>query len=297
MAGISSKAAGSIENKKKFTSQDLDDDLGWNTYQMKWRTMDPQIGRFLQIDPLAPQYAHNSTYAYAENDVTNSVDLEGLEKGPVRYMTNSQYTEQRRSYRQTNSYVPNPQSHRTSGTYIPNQQAGSAAKPANIYEPSELGTGQQHTGPTVTRGNTQGKLSVIMTEAIDDIKGKIDKVTVNKDNWLTKNGSETQTSMTISWKSKEAEAMFNQLQGQYDQQVQGIKDANKVGPPPGPTASKEEWQQYFTAVRDAAQSTSIQILLLGPSPTQQILNSTQSSNDFKKVKTEVTPLPEVRQAN
>jgi RHS repeat-associated protein len=57
----------------------LDTDLGWNTYQMRWRTMDPQIGRFLQIDPLAPKYVHNSTYAYAENRVINGVDLEGLE--------------------------------------------------------------------------------------------------------------------------------------------------------------------------------------------------------------------------
>jgi len=80
MAGISSKAAGNLDNKVRFTSQLLDDDFGVNTYQMKWRTMDPQIGRFLQIDPLADEYVHNSTYAYAENDVIRSIDLEGLEK-------------------------------------------------------------------------------------------------------------------------------------------------------------------------------------------------------------------------
>ncbi|WP_198674130.1 RHS repeat-associated core domain-containing protein, partial [Chitinophaga alhagiae] len=79
MAGISTKAPGKLENKYKFTGQLLDDDLGWNTYQMKWRTMDPQIGRFLQVDPLASSYVHNSTYAYAENKVTTGIDLEGLE--------------------------------------------------------------------------------------------------------------------------------------------------------------------------------------------------------------------------
>lgn len=47
---------------------------------MKFRTMDPQIGRFLQVDPLAPKYVHNSTYAYAENDVIRAIDIEGLEK-------------------------------------------------------------------------------------------------------------------------------------------------------------------------------------------------------------------------
>jgi RHS repeat-associated protein len=80
MAGISSKAAGGIENKQKFTSQILDDDFGLNWYQMRFRNMDPQIGRFVQIDPLAPNYVHNSTYAYAENDVIRAIDLEGLEK-------------------------------------------------------------------------------------------------------------------------------------------------------------------------------------------------------------------------
>lgn len=71
---------GYAENKKMFTSQDLDDDLGLNLYQMRFRNHDPQIGRFIQIDPLAPQYVHNSTYAYAENDVIRAIDLEGLEK-------------------------------------------------------------------------------------------------------------------------------------------------------------------------------------------------------------------------
>jgi RHS repeat-associated protein len=85
MAGISSKAAGNLENRIKFTSQELDSNLGWNTYQMRFRTHDPQIGRFLQIDPLAPQYVHNSTYAYAENDVIRAIDLEGLEKYIVTF--------------------------------------------------------------------------------------------------------------------------------------------------------------------------------------------------------------------
>ncbi len=40
---------------------------------------DPAIGRFLQIDPLSPTYVYNSTYAFAENNVTSGIDLEGLE--------------------------------------------------------------------------------------------------------------------------------------------------------------------------------------------------------------------------
>ena len=74
MAGISSKAAGGLENHKKFVGQEFDEDLGLNWYQFKYRNHDPQIGRFVQIDPLAAQYAHNSTYAYAENKPINGID-------------------------------------------------------------------------------------------------------------------------------------------------------------------------------------------------------------------------------
>jgi RHS repeat-associated protein len=80
MAGISSKAAGKLENKKwKFQNQELDDDLGLNWYGFKWRNHDPQIGRFIQIDPLSDKYEYNSTYAFSENKVTAHVELEGLE--------------------------------------------------------------------------------------------------------------------------------------------------------------------------------------------------------------------------
>ena len=39
-----------------------------------------QMARFLSVDPLAKSYPWNSTYAFAENDVIRSIDLEGLEK-------------------------------------------------------------------------------------------------------------------------------------------------------------------------------------------------------------------------
>ncbi|MCC5945317.1 MAG: hypothetical protein JJT94_10300, partial [Bernardetiaceae bacterium] len=38
-----------------------------------------RIGRFLSIDPLAPDYPHNSPYAFSENRVIDGVELEGLE--------------------------------------------------------------------------------------------------------------------------------------------------------------------------------------------------------------------------
>ncbi|MBC7946551.1 MAG: hypothetical protein H7Y42_01635, partial [Chitinophagaceae bacterium] len=81
MAGISSKVlkGNYPENKKKFVAQDFDADLGLNLYQFKYRNHDPQIGRFVEIDPLADDYEHNGTYNYAENRPIDGIDLEGLE--------------------------------------------------------------------------------------------------------------------------------------------------------------------------------------------------------------------------
>jgi RHS repeat-associated protein len=80
MAGISSRAANITPNKEQtFQGQRFDDELGLNWIQFKWRNHDPQIGRFIEIDPLAEDYVNNSTYAFSENKVTNHIELEGLE--------------------------------------------------------------------------------------------------------------------------------------------------------------------------------------------------------------------------
>jgi RHS repeat-associated protein len=78
---LESKALGVTANKEKtFQGQRFDDDLDLNWMQFKWRNHDPQIGRFIEIDPLSEKYEYNSTYAFSENNVTTHVELEGLEK-------------------------------------------------------------------------------------------------------------------------------------------------------------------------------------------------------------------------
>ena len=89
MAGISSKAAGKLENKKnKFQGQEYNDDLGVDMYEFKYRMDDPQTGRFWQVDPLAEKYVYNSTYAFSENKVTGHIELEGLESLSVNDVNN-----------------------------------------------------------------------------------------------------------------------------------------------------------------------------------------------------------------
>ncbi len=51
MAGISSKSQGSLINKKKYNSYELNTDLDINLDESFYRLHDPQIGRFWQLDP------------------------------------------------------------------------------------------------------------------------------------------------------------------------------------------------------------------------------------------------------
>jgi RHS repeat-associated protein len=50
-----------------------------NSYDFGARMYDARIGRFLSVDPLAPDYPHNSPYAFSENRVIDGVELEGAE--------------------------------------------------------------------------------------------------------------------------------------------------------------------------------------------------------------------------
>ncbi|WP_447642597.1 MULTISPECIES: RHS repeat-associated core domain-containing protein [Chitinophagaceae] len=85
MAGTSSQQSSPVlANKDKtFQGQKFDDDLGLNWVEFKYHNHDPQIGRFIEIDPLSDKYVYNSTYAFSENKVTGAVELEGLEILPI----------------------------------------------------------------------------------------------------------------------------------------------------------------------------------------------------------------------
>jgi RHS repeat-associated protein len=66
-----------------FNGKEKDDDVkGIEGSQQDYgmRIYDPRIGRFLSVDPLYRDFPWNSSYSYAENDVIQSIDLDGLEK-------------------------------------------------------------------------------------------------------------------------------------------------------------------------------------------------------------------------
>ncbi|MEM9686477.1 MAG: DUF6443 domain-containing protein [Bacteroidota bacterium] len=78
-SGYNNSVQGVVNTHKQYQGQETDTDFDLNWHHFKYRTYDAAIGRFLQIDPLAPAYAYNATYAFAENNVVSGIDLEGKE--------------------------------------------------------------------------------------------------------------------------------------------------------------------------------------------------------------------------
>lgn len=93
MPGRSSNSA-NPNDKYKFTGYEHDDEAGLDLYHANARTMDPVLGRFMQIDPLFDQGGQNgwSPYHYTLNNPMNRIDPTGLLSTLVEENEDGTYT-------------------------------------------------------------------------------------------------------------------------------------------------------------------------------------------------------------
>jgi RHS repeat-associated protein len=85
MAGISSKAAGGLENKKKYNGIEFDNDLDINIYEAFYRNLDPQIGRWWQIDPLFEAGINPAIKDDDEKGLESLTPYNSMGNNPVKY--------------------------------------------------------------------------------------------------------------------------------------------------------------------------------------------------------------------
>jgi RHS repeat-associated protein len=83
---MSSRSFQANSYKYGFNGKEKDDEGmggGGSTYDYGFRIYNPNLGKFLSVDPIFRDFPWNSPYAFAENDVISSIDLDGLEKYKV----------------------------------------------------------------------------------------------------------------------------------------------------------------------------------------------------------------------
>ncbi|OQP54574.1 hypothetical protein A4H97_21635 [Niastella yeongjuensis] len=86
IAAISSRKAGDVnegklKNNYLYNEKEFFDDGDLNWYDYGFRNYDPQIGRFMAVDPLADDYTVFSPYHYAGDDPITNIDVNGLSVG------------------------------------------------------------------------------------------------------------------------------------------------------------------------------------------------------------------------
>jgi RHS repeat-associated protein len=102
MSGISSKAAGGLENRKKYNGkeeqrQEFSDGSGLEWLDYGARMFDNQIGRFFTQDRFAEKYYVLSPYQYGANNPISNIDVNG-DSIFIQIMVNAETREMQKYY-------------------------------------------------------------------------------------------------------------------------------------------------------------------------------------------------------
>jgi len=71
--------AGSASNAYGYNGKRKDPDMDGNNYNYGFRIYNPQIGKFLSVDPLTKKYPELTPYHFASNRPIDGMDFDGLE--------------------------------------------------------------------------------------------------------------------------------------------------------------------------------------------------------------------------
>ncbi len=84
-----SSLGNSVAQQYKFGGKELSEELNLNTYDFGGRNYNPDLGRWMNIDPLAEKYSPQSPYVYAANNPIRYIDVLGLGPGDPPYIKNN----------------------------------------------------------------------------------------------------------------------------------------------------------------------------------------------------------------
>jgi RHS repeat-associated protein len=187
MAGISSKAAGKMENRFKFNdgteleNKEFSDGSGLELYSTDFRSYDPQIGRFHQKDPLSDLTESVSTYSYALNNPIFYNDPFGLT--PLDFGQNA-ITD-----------------------WVRDTETGKVYFDPDVKDPSQVKPGQKYLGPeilikdengfVVGYGNDQGKISFNIDLDEVTVTGKKKVNNQPPPGWIYRKTSDFASSLTF----------------------------------------------------------------------------------------------------
>ena len=82
-------AEGGLKNNNLYNDKELIDDADLDWYDYGFRSYDPQIGRFPQLDPLTNKYPSYTPYQFAGNEPIANVDMDGKEPATAINLANN----------------------------------------------------------------------------------------------------------------------------------------------------------------------------------------------------------------